>query len=83
MQVCKYRTDQGVFTALVGEPGRKLIPVVTIDHPIRVRKVPMTEQKYMVPLEYPVKKAVRGFLKAGKALGMTKSARTFLKGATS
>ena len=46
-----------------------------------VNKVPLSEQRYMTALEYPAKKAARKFLKAGKALGVTKAARRLLKAA--
>jgi len=77
--VVRYRTDKGVFTALIGDPGTKYLPVVYIDAPIRLMKVPQTEERYMTIIDYPPKKAARRMLKAGRHLGITKTAKRFLQ----
>lgn len=85
MQLVRYRTDHGVYTAIV-KPGRKLLSVVAIDStPITVRKTSNDEARYMRPVaDYPLRKAARQMLRAGSRnrLGMTKAARALLKEAS-
>jgi len=80
MKLVRYGTDQGVYCALV-EEGRKKISVCTIGYGtgVTLKKVPLSEARYMEDYDYPVKKAVRKFRQAGASLGITKGARAFLK----
>ena len=77
-----YRTDTGEKTVLVGPPGRKLLPVLLIEGSgLTVRKVPLSEQRYM--RDAPVgRKTIKGIAKQysgiGNRLGMTKAAKSFL-----
>lgn len=75
-----YRTDSGRKAVIVGEAGRKYLPVCIIDYPVRVTKLPLSEQRYIEPIEgYPLRKAVAKFRQAGKTLGISKSAKDFLR----
>jgi len=79
MTPMSYRTDAGVVTALVLTPGRKWLPIITLGCPIKIRKVALAEQRFMTPLDYPVKRAVRKYIAAGRRLGITKGARKALR----
>lgn len=85
LQLMRYRTDHGVYTAIV-KTGRKLLSVVMLDSaPITVRKAPIDDVRFMREVaDYPLRKAARQMLLAGskKRLGMTKTARALLKEAT-
>lgn len=75
-----YRTQDGHSTAFVAE-GRKLIAVIAMDSSgIRIRKVPMSEGRYMKPIAYPLRRARNAFLRAGRRFGITDSARAVIKG---
>lgn len=80
MRVVRYFTTDGQFIALVVNEGRKWMHVILMDSAgIRVSRVKLTEAKWMEPIDYPVKKAARKFLAAGRAFGITGSARKALK----
>jgi len=79
MDVIRYRTDEGVFTGLQVNEGTKYLQIILMDsRGLRIRKVAKTEGRYITPLEYPVKRAVRKFKSAGRRFGITKSARRAL-----
>ena len=79
-ELVTYRTDAGIKTAIALKPGRKWLPVIVIDSPMRVRKVPLSERRFMTPLaDYPLRRAVRKYLAAGRRLGITKRARKALR----
>lgn len=80
-RVVRYRTDAGVFTGIAKE-GRTKVHVLIMGHPISLRKFPITEARHMVDLDYSIKRAARGFRRAGRSLGITKTARRFLKEVT-
>jgi hypothetical protein len=83
-RVMSYHTDAGYYTALVGNKGTKLMTVVIIfDSGVAARRVPIYEERYMKPSlykgkDYPVSRAIRGFKKAAKSLGITKTAKRAL-----
>ena len=55
-----YRTDEGTRTALVVTEGTKYLHVVTMDpYPLRVRKVPISEGKYMRVMPHSIKRTLR------------------------
>lgn len=63
--------------------GRKFLHAVAIDRGVQMVSIPVDERRRMRPLAYksqpyPVRRAARRFLEAGKTLGITKSARTVL-----
>lgn len=75
----RYRSDEGVVIAFV-KPGRKLLSMVAMDAAgLRVRKVPLSDERYISPLDYPVAKARRRFLAAGKRFGISKGAKALIK----
>jgi hypothetical protein len=84
-EVVRYRTSEGVRTAIIVDRGRKFLHVIPMeDRAVRVRKVPLTEERLMEPLTlrgkpYPPKRAVRHFARHGKGFGITKKAKSFLK----
>jgi len=81
MQVVRYHSDIGNHIVLVAKTGRKFISIIPMDSSgIRVRKVPLSEERYFKELDYPVKKAKKIFRQAAKNFGVTKTARQLLKG---
>jgi len=65
MQVVKYRTEDGVFTAIRVKTGPKYTQVITMDSSgIRIRRVPKSEEKYMTDIDYPPKRAQKKFRSA-------------------
>lgn len=80
------KTSDGVRSSVkvaFTKRGRKFLKVITVDAPIRVRKVRIADERYMVPLRkgddfYPYKRAVQKFLKAAKHLGITDGAKKIL-----
>lgn len=81
MRVVRLHTERGAYVGIAGEPARVYTPVVLMDCPMRLVKVPNREfARYATELDYRIKKAARQMLKAGNNLNITKSARKFLKG---
>lgn len=84
--IVRYHTGEQMVTALRGDPGRKLIPLVMITDGkpgVVCRMVPKHEERHMVEHDYPIKLAVRRFRDAGKRLGITKAAEYQLRAAES
>jgi len=52
-----YKTDEGGRTALLVDAGRKYLRIMTMDYPLRVRSVPLSEWKYMTVLPISYKRA--------------------------
>lgn len=78
--VIRYKTDAATVTAITGTPGRIWTPMVFIDSPLRLTKVANGDvAKYGTEIVYTAQKAARTMLKAGKALGITKGAKKFLR----
>lgn len=89
VEVVRYRYQQGsrgegeawVKCALIQE-GTKYIHVVTLDVPVRVRKVRREERRYMQPLmkkdstPYPVAAAAKIMLDAGARNGISQAAKS-------
>lgn len=76
-----FRTEDGTHAALIGEAARIYTPVVYIDTPIKVRKIPNGDvARYTRDIKSRgPKPAARVMLKAGKSLGITKGAKKFLR----
>ena len=82
-ELVRYHTNNGVRAAVI-QKGRKWIKVVEIDSPVHVRKVPLSDERYMRPLQrkgqdYPLVRARNKFLKAGRNLGITEGAKKIVK----
>ena len=82
IKLVRFHTHNGVRSAFV-KRGRKFIKVVEIDAPISVRKVRISEERFMTPLKrnddfYPYRRAVNKFIKASKTLGITQGAKDIL-----
>jgi len=73
--------DGGVQTAIIGDPGRIWTPYVMIDFPVRLRKIRNTDTRYVKDMDYPLKKAVRHYLRIGRDKGITNGAKKFLRSA--
>lgn len=54
MQVIQYHTNEGYRTGLLVSTGRKFHKVILMDNPIRIRKVPLSEERHFTPLEFKV-----------------------------
>lgn len=79
IQVARWHSDEGFRVVLVEHRGGKL-RILVLDHPGALKVLPVTEQRYLDVLDYPVKRALRlarSFAAHGNA---TKPARRFLRG---
>lgn len=83
MRIVRLKTEEGTCTAIMGEPMRIYTAYVLVELPrIRLRRMPNGDvAKYTTDITYPLKKACRRYLSFGKQHDITKSARTFLRGA--
>jgi len=71
----------GARIALVVKRGRTWIHIILMDSAgIRVRKLRVSEERYMTALDYPVARAKKQFRAAHKRFGGSREARKFLKG---
>lgn len=75
--------ETGAASYLVFKEGRVFVHAVTIDKSVKTVALPKTEQRYMEQLTlkgkpYPVARACRRFLAAGKTLGISAKARAVL-----
>lgn len=59
MKVMRYRSESGVKTALLVKEGRKYLQILLLDYPMRIRRVPHIEARYMTEMDYPVNRAKR------------------------
>jgi hypothetical protein len=87
ISVVRYRSDEGVFTALLVNRGRKhlsLVPMTAYgDTGMRVVKLPLCEERKLAQVyyhdrEYPVNRALRLFRKAYRKFGGTKAVKQAL-----
>ena len=79
-----YRTNHGIKTVLVGEPGRKYMPLLMMDGTLVVKKVPLDHERYMsAPAEKKVRRSlmpvVALFAAYGARNGSTKAAKQFIR----
>ncbi len=87
MELITYRMKEGhEVAAIIGDAGRIYTPMVFIDSPVRKFMEPNGEiekfRREMPEKSTPsLKRAARTMLKAGKKLGITKGAKTFLRSA--
>jgi len=86
-EIVRMHTSTGFFCAVLGKPGRIYTPYVTLQtFPIRKRKIRNTAlPKVTAPLmrkdkPYPLKRGVNQMLRVGRNVGITKGAKTLLKG---
>lgn len=82
IELKQYATERGVKPALI-KKGRKYIYVLTMDNKLTVRKVALTEERYMCELvhkrkPYPMRRALVRFRSFGRSHGTSKSAKRFL-----
>lgn len=77
--------DRHAHALLVFSAGRTVLRALALHAPpVRVVRIDKGEQRELTPLTfkgkpYPLARAVRRFSTAGRAFGMTKSARIILK----
>jgi hypothetical protein len=74
----------GTYTVLLAKVGRKYIHVIFMDSGgIRLQRMNIRELDYMTELvDYPIKRAVNKFKRAGRKFGITRSAKIALKEST-
>ena len=73
--------DDAWRAGLVTSIGTKWMTVVYMDSPVRIVRLPVSERPRPIgSTEYPVGRAARKFRSAGKRLGITKSAKSALRG---
>ena len=67
MKVVRYRTEDGVFTAIQVRTGRRYTQLILMDSAgMRIRSVPKAEEQYMAEIDYPLERAKKKFLDAAK-----------------
>ena len=79
----RYRTDRGAFAVMIVKEGRKFLHGVGIDKTVKVVAVPRELSDRLSPVEYknkpyPVRRACRRFLEAGRSLGISKGAKALI-----
>ena len=87
MQVMKFKAQDdlggraGTYTVLLAAIGRKYIRVMFMDSAgIRLQRMGIGELPYMTELtDYPLKRAVNKFKRAGRKFGITTTAARALK----
>jgi hypothetical protein len=80
--VLRIRTSDGCRVAVLCKTGHKLVHLVYIESGgVRAARKPKDILRTAKYLDYPLCKAVNGMLRAGKALGITKSSKTLLRDA--
>ncbi len=52
MKVIRYHSDHGARTGILISTGRKFHKVLLVDNPVRVTKVPLSEERHFTDLEY-------------------------------
>lgn len=79
-EVFDYFDDSGRRTAIRVTVGRKYDTIVVMTSSgVRTKRIKKVYTKYLTPLEYPPKRAIRAYLAAGKRLGITKGAKQALR----
>ena len=80
MQVVNYHTDDGHITGLLIDRGRKWLRFIPMKSScIRIRRLPLSEEKYMTVLDNSIKKAAKQFRAAGRRFGITLAAKRALR----
>ncbi len=85
MEVIRYNlNEQGNTTALCAKTGHKYTYLLPVGFPLRVVKVPNTEQQYFKQVlykgePYPVKRAVKHLRRMAKGHDVSKQVKEFLK----
>lgn len=84
MKIVNYHSDHNCATALVIKQTKTYLFIIQVEpFGLRVRKIPVADEKNFTELEYhgkpyPLKRAVRLYKKYGKKYGITKPARKAL-----
>ena len=83
MRVVHIHLDDGIKTAIMGEPGRVWTQYVMIDYPVCLRKIANGDVKrYVRDIPgYPLKKALRHYNRIGRHNDITRGAKQFLRNA--
>ena len=72
-----YRTEQGCRIALVVSVARKWMQILVIeDGRLRILRAPVTEQRYMTPLETNQRKAIASLRRLARKRGTSRAIRT-------
>ena len=72
--------DHGFRLALVCKEGRKFVQLIWIESSgVKLHALPLTSMRHAKPADYPIRRAARKMLEAGRSLGITKKARATLK----
>jgi len=79
MKVVRIYRD-GYRYGILTKSGTKYDHIVMMACPIDAVKVPADDDSQYQYADYPVEKAVKGFQKAAKSLGITKRAKALLRG---
>lgn len=81
MRLVTYKLDPCGSKIAFVKVARKLLHLVMMENSgLCVKKVPLSEERFMTDLDYNMPKAAKRFRKFGKAHGSSKAARNLLKG---
>ena len=61
MKVIRYNSNEGVRSGILTKVGRKWIYVLLMDMPMRVKRLPKVELRYIKELDYPLELAQSRF----------------------
>lgn len=85
MKLLHFATEHSSVVAIAGDPGRIYTPLVWIDGPMRLAKIPngdVTRYGREFSAAKPtLKQAAKRMLRAGKKLGISKAAKKHLRSA--
>ena len=71
--------EEGCRNALVLKTGSKFVQLIWIESGgVKIHALPLTAMRRATSLDYPVRRAARRMLEAGRALGITKKAKQAL-----
>ena len=81
MRAVHYHGAHGTCLAVLNTPGRKFTKMVTIDYPVRVRRISNAEAiKYSRDMTTMTpQRLAKGMLNTGRRFGITKAAQTILQ----
>lgn len=66
MRVIRFHSEEGQRTGLLVKETPKYLYLILVKHPLRMLRVPATERRHMLTLDYPVEKSKRILRRAAK-----------------
>lgn len=66
-RVVRYHSDEGVRAAIYLGEGTKYIHILPMDYPLQVKRIPLSDGKYLKDMDVHLSKALKTFRHAAKA----------------